>query len=208
MSGRLALQGAQLPHGLAAARWCGANKGEISVLTADAGALVGIAVGVGTMALFSLMAWKMWHGQWLNLIAGNYYVTKEEMKQPLQRALGRKVAVCVLLFVGMVLGVIAMSVGEAAGIDELAAVGTFMFGAFTVAAIADTVYIMVWSRRLAAEERRVRLEQAQAKGPAAERREKADAAFEKRQERTILIVLGAILVLFVLIVPLLVRYAG
>lgn len=178
------------------------------MLTADAGALVGIAVGVGTMALFSLMAWKMWHGQWLNLIAGNYYVTKEEMKQPLQRALGRKVAVCVLLFVGMVLGVIAMSVGEAAGIDELAAVGTFMFGAFTVAAIADTVYIMVWSRRLAAEERRVRLEQAQAKGPAAERREKADAAFEKRQERTILIVLGAILVLFVLIVPLLVRYAG
>lgn len=53
---------------------------------------VSFALGGGSALLFAVTAFRPWHGKWLNLIAGNYFVAKEEAKTPEQRQLGRRVA--------------------------------------------------------------------------------------------------------------------
>ena len=78
--------------------------------------------------MFALFAWKLWHGKWLNLIAGNNFVTKEEMNTPIQRALGRRVAVvmlfcCAAILVGVASTVLDTLMGPAAGILPDALIG-------------------------------------------------------------------------------------
>lgn len=57
------------------------------------------------IALFSVWAWKLWHGQWLNSIAGNTFATKEELELPYQKRMAKEVAVllviCNLMFAFM-----------------------------------------------------------------------------------------------------------
>ena len=58
--------------------------------------LVGVVFWLATFALFAVLGWKFWHGQWLRLIAGNNLVSDEEQKSPFQRALGRRMGVVML----------------------------------------------------------------------------------------------------------------
>lgn len=66
--------------------------------------LIAVILAVVAVA-FAVTAWKLWHGQWLRLIAGNTFATEEEMRLPYQRRMGRDVALlmvaCALTFAFM-----------------------------------------------------------------------------------------------------------
>lgn len=49
-----------------------------------------------------VLAWKLWHGQWLRFIAGNTYASDEEMKLPYQRRMGKDVATLMTLCASMI----------------------------------------------------------------------------------------------------------
>lgn len=65
-----------------------------------------ILIYVLLIALFSVWAWKLWHGQWLSSIAGNTFATKEELDLPYQKRMAKEVAallvICDLLFAALI----------------------------------------------------------------------------------------------------------
>ena len=77
--------------------------------------LAGAVFRLAMFALFGVLGWKFWHGQWLRLIAGNNLVSDEEQKSPFQRALGRRMGVVMLCCCGSLATLAASSVVEAAG---------------------------------------------------------------------------------------------
>lgn len=74
-------------------------------LADNAGAVL-IAIYVIAIAIFSVWAWKLWRGEWLNSISGNTFATKEELGLPYQKRMAKEVAamlvVCDLLFAALI----------------------------------------------------------------------------------------------------------
>ena len=105
----------------------------------DVELVVSFMLGGGSALLFAVMAFKLWHGKWLNLIAGNYFVTKEEAKSPEQRQLGRRVAVVVVPCAVMCALIPVTAIAEAL---ELQAVQFASFVLVALAAVAMVALIV------------------------------------------------------------------
>lgn len=79
-------------------------------MTPELAGNVGAAVVIVLLALtviFSIWAWKLWHGEWLNSIAGNTFASKKELGLPYQKRMAKEVAVlllvCDLMFAALIL---------------------------------------------------------------------------------------------------------
>lgn len=101
----------------------------------DVELVVSFALGGGTAILFAVMAFKLWHGKWLNLIAGNYFVTKEEAKSPEQRRLGRRVAVVIVPCAVMCALIPVTAIAEALGLQAV------QFASYVLVALAAVVMV-------------------------------------------------------------------
>lgn len=172
-------------------------------MEASSDTIVGVIICVVIAAVFLLMAWKMWHGQWLNLIAGNNFVTKEEMETPEQRQLGRGVALILALcgFASVALAVAACA--EALVVDEAGGV-VFRNGCFIVAGVlfaAAMVFMVRMFVKGARERRREnqrRIEEAEAAGDAREKSKvEADVRLESKQGRVVAVIVGALVLVYV-----------
>lgn len=97
--------------------------------------------------LFLVLGIQFVRGKWLNLIAGNNFVSKEEMKTSYQRRLGRLVAApmfavaCALAFQA------ASALLRLKGMDDMAATTDILMGACYVACMALIVVAMVKANR-------------------------------------------------------------
>ena len=96
-------------------------------------------VGVGGALLFAVLAVQLRRGRWLNLIAGNYFVTKEEAKTPEQRKLGRRVSILLVPCIVLCALIAVRALAERAGIgwlqtacDALVAVAMVVFAVMCV----------------------------------------------------------------------------
>lgn len=93
--------------------------------------------------LFLVLGVQFVRGKWLNLIAGNNFVSKEEMKTSYQRRLGRLVAApmfaaaCALVFQA------ASALLRFKGMDDMAATTDILMGACYVACMVLLVVMMV-----------------------------------------------------------------
>lgn len=172
-------------------------------MTDSSGDVIGLVVCAVIAVVFLLMAWKMWHGQWLNLIAGNNFVTKEEMKTSEQRQLGRGVALIMALcgFAAVVLAVAAC--GEMLAFKEAGA-DAFLNGCFVVAGVlfaASMVflaYMMLKGSRERKRENLRRIEEAEASGNAREKSKvEADVHLESKQGRVVTVIVGAMVLIYV-----------
>lgn len=164
--------------------------------------MIGLAVCGVIAVVFLLMAWKMWHGQWLNLIAGNNFVTEDEMKTPEQRQLGRGVAM-ILALSGFAVAVFAaaecvdiMNIGGA-GQDALRT-GCFVLGGVLLAAsMVYLPYMMVKGARERKRENRKRIKEAEASGNAREKKKaEADVRLESQQGKVAIAVVCALVLIF------------
>ena len=99
--------------------------------------LVGVVFWLATFALFAVLGWKFWHGQWLRLIAGNNLVSDEEQKSPFQRALGRRMGVVMLCCCGSLAALAASSFVEAAGGPSAGAVSDALVAAGIAGIVAS-----------------------------------------------------------------------
>jgi len=54
-------------------------------------------------ALFAVWAAKLWHGKWLNSIAGNTFATKEELELPYQKKMAKELSVLLAFCVPVIL---------------------------------------------------------------------------------------------------------
>ncbi len=161
------------------------------------------------LVLFAVLAWKFRHGAWLNLIAGNNFVTKEEMQQPYQRELGRKMSVwCMVPAMLMCASLLVTGVGDATGSREAFVAGLVLCAVFCVTMLAGIVRIMVWSSRLAKREHEGRLTDAKQAGGRARKRAEDDARLEKRQMTVIIVIIVVMLAFYLLAVPLLKQVAA
>lgn len=97
--------------------------------------------------LFLVLGIQFVRGKWLNLIAGNNFVSKEGMKTSYQRRLGRLVAApmfaaaCALVFQA------ASALLRLKGMDDMAATTDILMGACYVACMALIVVAMVKANR-------------------------------------------------------------
>ena len=161
------------------------------------------------LVLFAVLAWKFRHGAWLNLIAGNNFVTKEEMQQPYQRELGRKMSVwCMAPAVLMCASLLVTGIGDAAGSREAFVAGLALCAVFCAAMLVGIVRIMIWSNRLSEQERDRRLADATRAGERARRRVEDNVRLEKRQTTVIVIIIVVMLAFYLLAVPLLKQAAA
>lgn len=93
--------------------------------------------------LFLVLGVQFMRGKWLNLIAGNNFVSKEEMKTSYQQRLGRLVAVpmfaaaCALAFQA------ASALLRFKGMDDMAATTDILMGACYAACMVLLVVMMV-----------------------------------------------------------------
>lgn len=171
--------------------------------------IAGLALPAAMLVLFAVLAWKFRHGAWLNLIAGNNFVTKEEMQQPYQRELGRKMSVwCMAPAVLMCASLLVTGIGDAAGSREAFVAGLVLCAVFCAAMLAGIVRIMIWSNRLAKQEREQRLADAKQTGGRARKRAEDDVHLEKRQTTVIVIIIVVMLAFYLLAVPLLKQAAA
>lgn len=108
---------------------------------------VSFALGGGSALLFAVMAFKLWHGRWLNLIAGNYFVTKEEAKTPEQRQLGRRVAVVIVPCAVMCALIPVTAVAEALGLQAVQTASFALLAITTVVMLALIARLFVVGHR-------------------------------------------------------------
>lgn len=108
-----------------------------------------IVIYLLVVVLFLVWAWKLWHGQWLNSIAGNTFATKEELKLPYQKKMGKDVAVlvaiCALLFA-------MLAYNEAFGMDR-AILRAASAGVFLVV-VAGCIVVTIRANKAAKEEQK------------------------------------------------------
>lgn len=116
---------------------------------------VSFVLGGGFALLLVVMAIHLWRGRWLNLIAGNYFVTKEEAKTPEQRQLGRRVAGVIAPCAIMCALVPVAAVAEALGLRAVQAASHALVVIAAVVMVALIVRLFVIGHRdqHAAEER-------------------------------------------------------
>ena len=121
----------------------------------DVELVVSFALGGGSARLFAVMACKLLHGTWLNLIAGNYFVTKEEAKTPEQRQLGRRVAVVVIPCAIMCALIPVTAVAEALGLQaiQVASYTLVVIAAVVMVALIVRLFVVGHREQRAAEEK-------------------------------------------------------
>ena len=104
----------------------------------DLGAFaIGLALSLALFALFALLAWKYWHGQWLRSIAGNNFVTDEEYNSPEQRTLGKRVSVAMIICCAMIAAIPLLGLGSYLNNEAVYAAGGVLCGVFAAALIAE-----------------------------------------------------------------------
>lgn len=98
-------------------------------------------------ALFSIWAWKLWHGEWLNSIADNTFSSEEELELPYLKRMAKEVAillvVCDLMFAVLIICELS-SAGE-----QTAILAAFPFG---VALVIGSIVVVVRANKAAAGE--------------------------------------------------------
>lgn len=170
--------------------------------TIDMGAWGAVVLTFALAAVFALLSIMFYRGKWLNLIAGNNFVTKEEMQQPSQRELGKKVSICVGLSAVAVAGLFLRAVAEMFDGAALSAVAMVVFAVFGVGALGDVVYLSVWSIRKSSQERRKRLDGARAASSREKAKIEEDVRLERRQAIVIGVIIVAMLVFYLAVFPL------
>ena len=163
----------------------------------DLGAFaIGLALSLARFALFALLAWKYWHGQWLRSIAGNNFVTDEEYNSPEQRTLGKRVSVAMIICCAMIAAIPLLGLGSYLNNEAVYAAGGVLCGVFAAALVAYLVWMFVKMGR----ERRVAENEL-----IAENALKAEDVKLNRKATAVLLVILAIFLLISLAVPLLVK---
>lgn len=151
---------------------------------------VAAALVTGGMAvLFAVLAVQFRRGRWLNLIAGNNYVTREGMRAPEQRLLGRRVARVMWAGAAMCLFLVAMSAADAAGAEQAFAACSAGCGASVAVMVALIAYTMAKGVR----ERRAALDAELAAGTV----KPADAHLERTQTVVVLVFVAVMVAVFV-----------
>ena len=147
-------------------------------------------------ALFGVLGWKFWHGQWLRLIAGNNLVSDEEQKSPFQRALGRRMDVVMLCCCGSLATLAASSIVEAAGGPSAGAVSDALVAAGIADIVVPCIWIVVWSNvqgRKACCGR---------EGAGQDSRTAEDRRLDRLSGRVLLAILGIYLIVMLVVIPL------
>lgn len=153
-----------------------------------------LAISLPMFALFALLARKFWRGQWLNLIAGNNFVTKEEMDTPVQRRLGKRISIAMIIVCVMITSFTAMSISnfmDANMVHEVALVLSFVSGS------ALLIYF-VWLFAIQWREGKIEQHKAVVAGVAS----KKDVKFDMKQARVLYIILGVYILIVLIIIPL------
>lgn len=156
----------------------------------------GLALSLTLFALFALLAWKYWHGQWLRSIAGNNFVTDEEYSSPEQRTLGKRVSVAMVICCAMIATIPVLGLGSYLDNEAIYLVGGALCGVFVAALIAYLAWMFVKMGR----ERRVIENKL-----VAENALKAEDVKLNRKATAVLLVILAIFLLISLVVPLLAK---
>ncbi len=145
--------------------------------------VVGAAVVLALIALFSVMAWKYWHGQWLRSIAGNTFATDDELQAPVQKRMGKRIAAVMLLYVfSLLLLLVATVAKEFGGVDFL--------GAAEVFAVAVMVGSAAWAC-VATWRDKANARKADPKRPS--------GATDAEMDRRAMIVLGVVFAIYLII---------
>lgn len=113
----------------------------------DTSLVVALAISFVFMILFLVWAWKLWQGQWLRSIAGNQLVSDDEYDSPHQRALGKRVAVCLVITTVFILTVLLKMIGDRGGSESLRTVLLVAQNLAIVAFVIDIVWVMVKTGR-------------------------------------------------------------
>lgn len=144
--------------------------------------------------LFAIFAWKLWHGKWLNLIAGNNFVTKEEMNTPLQRALGRRVAIVMLCCCASILVLGASTALRALVGPTVGMLPDALVGLAIALIVIPCIWVVVWSNKRAHEEQEALVE--------ADPSQADNVRFERKQTLVGLVILIGVVAIY-LSIPLL-----
>ena len=167
------------------------NEGDVGALA------IGLVISVALAALFAVLAWKYWHGQWLRSIAGNNFVPEEEYASPEQRKLGRRVSVAMIIACAMSATIPMIGFGGFLGNETLYTLGATLCGASTVALIAYIVLMFVAMSR----ERRNAENELMAKDPSQSENVRLD-----RRATIVLLVILCVFLFCVAVVPKLMGY--
>lgn len=158
--------------------------------------LAGAVFCLAMFALFGVLGWKFWHGQWLRLIAGNNLVSDEEQKSPSQRALGRRMGVVMLCCCGSLATLAASSVVEAAGGPSAGVVSDALVAVGIAGIVVPCIWIVVWSNVQGRKACCGREDAGQDSRTAEDRR------LDRLSGRVLLAILGIYLIVMLVVVPL------
>ena len=158
--------------------------------------LAGAVFWLAMFALFAVLGWTFWHGQWRRLIAGNNLVSDEEQKSPFQRALGRRMGVVMLCCCGSLAALAASSFVEAAGGPSAGAVSDALVAAGIAGIVVPCIWAVVWSN---VQGRKARCGQ---EGAREDSRTAEDRRLDRLSGRVLLAILGIYLLVMLVVVPL------
>lgn len=113
----------------------------------DAELVVSFVIGGGCAVMFAAFVIQLRRGKWLNLIAGNYFVTKEEAKTPEQRLLGRRVSNALVPAIPLSAFIPLAAMAETAGVQWLQTACLAAVAASTLALVATIAHLFVIYRR-------------------------------------------------------------
>lgn len=120
----------------------------------DAELVVSFVIGGGFAVMFAAFTIQLRRGKWLNLIAGNYFVTKEEAKTPEQRLLGRRVSNALVPAIPLSAFIPLAAMAEAAGVQWLqtACLAAVATSTFTLVATIARLFVVYRRETRAAQE--------------------------------------------------------
>ena len=161
----------------------------------DPGRFVGGVFCLAMFALFALLGWKFWQGKWLNFIAGNNFVAKDEMQTPYQRDLGRHTAV-VMACCCMAILLFGRNHGlaRAGGRPRRTLIRPVLITAAIALILVPCIWLVVWSNRRARKE--------QDELVAADPSQAENVRFERKQALVCLVILGGMLAIYLVVIPL------
>ena len=151
-----------------------------------------VAVAMAVLcAVFVVLACSFRRGKWLNLIAGNNFVTKEEMGSPDQRKLGKQVGILMFLGAAGCAACAFMSVGGMIESEPVRIAGTVLSVIAWLSLVAGCVLLVVRSVCSQRESQRELLahDPSQAEG----------VGLERRQTKAVLGIIGALVVVYLVI---------
>ena len=160
----------------------------------DPGRFVGGVFCLAMFALFALLGWKFWQGKWLNFIAGNNFVAKEEMQTPYQRDLGRHTAVVMACCCMAILLLAATTALPVLAGDQAHLIRPVLITAAIALILVPCIWLVVWSNRRARKE--------QDELVAADPSQADNVRFERKQALVCLVILGGMLAIYLVVIPL------